>query len=119
MSSKFALIIANTEYTDPGLAQLSAPGKDAKDFGQVLDSREICAFEDVIVLFNESSFKVSEAIDHFLSNRKQEDLLVLYFSGHGVRDEYGSLYLAVKNTNRARLRSTAIKSDFIREAMDQ
>src|SRR5687767_2603548 len=119
MSSKFALIIANTEYTDPGLAQLSAPGKDAKDFGRVLDSPEICAFEDVIVLFNENSFNVSETIDHFLSNRKQEDLLVLYFSGHGVRDEYGSLYLAVKNTNRARLRSTAIKSDFIREAMDQ
>jgi formylglycine-generating enzyme required for sulfatase activity len=46
-------------------------------------------------------------------------LLILYFSGHGVRDEYGSLYLAVKNTNRERLRSTAIKSDFIREAMDQ
>ena len=119
MSSKFALIIANTEYTDPGLAQLTAPGRDAKDFGQALDSPEICAFDDVVVLVNESSYKVGEAIDYFLSNRKPDDLLVLYFSGHGVRDEYGSLYLAVKNTNRARLRSTAIKSDFIREAMDQ
>ena len=36
-----------------------------------------------------------------------------------MRDELGALYLAVKNTNRFRLRSTAIKSDFIREAMDQ
>ncbi len=119
MSGKYALIIANTEYTDPGLAQLTAPGKDAKDLGQVLDSPEICAFDDVAVLFNEDTSKVNEAIDYFLSNRKPTDLLVLYFSGHGVRDEYGSLYLAVKNTNRARLRSTAIKSDFIREAMDQ
>lgn len=25
MSGKFALIIGNTEYTDPGLAQLTAP----------------------------------------------------------------------------------------------
>ena len=119
MSAKFALIIANTEYSDPGLAQLTAPGRDAKDFGRVLDSPEICAFNDVVVLVNESSSKVGEAIDYFLSNRKPDDLLVLYFSGHGVRDEYGSLYLAVKNTNRARLRSTAVKSDFIREAMDQ
>jgi formylglycine-generating enzyme required for sulfatase activity len=119
MSGKFALIIANTEYTDSGLAQLTAPGKDAKELARVFDSRDICAFDDVIVLFNENAPKVSETIDYFLSNRAPSDLLVLYFSGHGVRDEYGSLYLAVKNTNRARLRSTAIKSDFIREAMDQ
>lgn len=119
MSGKYALIIANTEYTDSGLSQLTAPGMDAKEFARVLDSRDICAFDDVIVLFNEHASRVSETIDYFLSNRKPSDLLMLYFSGHGVRDEYGSLYLAVKNTNRARLRSTAIKSDFIREAMDQ
>jgi uncharacterized caspase-like protein len=119
VASKFALVIANTEYIDPGLAQLTAPGKDAKEFARVLDSPDICAFDDVVILFNETEAKVSESIDYFLSNRKPDDLLLLYFSGHGVRDEYGSLYLAVKNTNRSRLRSTAIKSDFIREAMDQ
>lgn len=119
MPSKFALVIANTEYTDPGLAQLTAPGKDASEFWRVLDSSELGAFDDVIILLNENESKVRETIDYFFSLKKPDDLLVLYFSGHGIRDEYGSLYLAVKNTNRARLRSTAIKTDFIREAMDQ
>ncbi|MCI0610438.1 MAG: caspase family protein [Anaerolineae bacterium] len=32
MSGKFALIIGNTEYIDPSLAQLTAPGKDAEDY---------------------------------------------------------------------------------------
>lgn len=59
-----------------------------------------------------------EAIEKFFYQKKPDDLIVLYFSGHGLRDEYGALYLAVKNTNRNHLRSTAIKSDFIREIMD-
>jgi hypothetical protein len=88
-------------------------------FGRVLDSPDLCGFDDVVILINENASKVGETIDHFFSVRKPDDLLILYFSGHGVRDEYGALYLAVKNTNRARLRSTAIKADFVREAMDQ
>src|SRR3972149_6402652 len=119
MSGKFALIIGNTEYTDPGLAQLTAPGKDAEDFARVLNSTEFCAFDHVNILLNQPEFVVREAIDEFFDQKKPDDLLVLCFSGHGVRDELGALYLAVKNTNRFRLRSTAIKSDFIREAMDQ
>jgi formylglycine-generating enzyme required for sulfatase activity len=119
MSGKYALIIGNTEYIDLGLAQLSAPGKDAEDFARVLKDKEIGAFDNVKVIVNEPSASVIEAIDEFFDQKKPDDMLVLYFSGHGIRDEIGSLYLAFKNTIRSRLRSTAIKSDYIREAMDQ
>ena len=119
MSGKYALIIGNTEYIDPGLAQLTAPGKDAEDFARVLKDHEIGAFDSVRILLNQMSSTVNESIDEFFDQKKPDDLLVLYFSGHGVRDELGSLYLAVKNTIRSRLRSTAIKSDYIREVMDQ
>src|ERR1051325_11432373 len=112
MSGKFALIIGNTEYTDPGLTQLTAPGKDTEDFARVLRSPEICGFDQVHVLLNQISSEVIEAIDEFFDKKDADDLLVLYFSGHGVRDELGSLYLAVKNTIRSRLRSTAIRSDY-------
>jgi hypothetical protein len=119
MSGKYALIIGNTEYIDPGLAQLTAPGKDTADFARVLKEHELCAFDQVKILLNQLSSTVIEAIDEFFDQKKPDDLLVLYFSGHGVRDEFGSLYLAFKNTIRSRLRSTAVKSDYIREAMDQ
>ena len=118
MSGKYALIVANTEYTDPGLLQLKAPGKDAEDFARVLRSPDIASFDKVFTLINRDVFIVNQAIEDFFTGKKPGDLLLLYFSGHGVRDENGALYLAVKNTNRGRLRSTAIKADFIREAMD-
>ena len=119
MTTKYALVIGNTQYSDPGLAKLTAPGMDAKAFARVLESKDICAFDDVKVLLNEPEPVVREAIDALFDQKKPDDLLLLYFSGHGVRDEFGSLYLAVRNTNRLRLRATAVKSDFIRESMDE
>ena len=118
MSGKYALVISNTEYTDTALSQLPQPGREANEVAQVLYSRKGCAFDDVVVLFNEKASTVTEAIDYFLANRNQTDLVVLYLTGHCFRSEYGSFYFPVINTNRSRLRSTAINADFIREAMD-
>ncbi|MGB8214233.1 MAG: SUMF1/EgtB/PvdO family nonheme iron enzyme [Anaerolineales bacterium] len=119
MSEKFALIVANTEYLDPGLARLTAPGQDAEEFSQVLTSPALAGFDQVNKLVNETEPVVRQAIDDLFSSKKTDDLLLFYFSGHGIRDEFGALYLAVKNTNRARLLSTAIESEFIRKSMDQ
>jgi Caspase domain len=119
MSGKYALIIGNTEYSDSGLAQLPAPSKDVENFARVLQDQDICGFDHVSILLNQISSTVIEAIDEFFDQKKPDDLLVLYFSGHGVKDEFGSLYLAFRNTIRSRLRSTAIKSDYIHEAMEQ
>lgn len=115
---KYALIVANTEYTDPSLAKLSAPGKDAESFARVLKDKDIGAFDDVKVILNQPEPVAREAIDEFFDQKKSDDLLLFYFSGHGLRDDIGTLYLAARNTNHLKLRVTGIKSDFIREAMD-
>ena len=42
MTSKFALVIANTEYQDASFAKLTAPDGDAEEFAQVLQDA-ICS----------------------------------------------------------------------------
>src|SRR3990172_4171124 len=93
MTSKFALVIANTEYQDASFAKLTAPGKDAEEFAQVLRDTELAAFDDVQVLINEGEGKIRRFIARFFAERKPADLLLLYFSGHGVRSEQGQLLI--------------------------
>ena len=78
MNAKLALIIANTEYTDPGLSQLTAPGKDAVDFAHVLRAKELCAFDDVKVLLNQPEYVVRGAIDEFFTGKKR--FLLTFFA---------------------------------------
>lgn len=118
MSSKFALVIANTEYQDASFAKLTAPGKDAEEFAQVLRDAELAAFDDVQVLINEGEGKTRRAIARFFVNRKRDDLLLLYFSGHGVRNEQGQLFLAANDTEIGILEATGIPAEFVTYTMN-
>src|SRR4051794_16218504 len=45
-----------------------------------------------------------------------EDTLLVYYAGHGVPSQRdGSLHLALRNTDRTRLRATAYPIDFLRD----
>jgi formylglycine-generating enzyme required for sulfatase activity/uncharacterized caspase-like protein len=116
MTSKFALVIANTDYQDASFAKLTAPGKDAEEFAQVL--RELAAFDDVQILLNEGESKTRRSIARFFTERKRDDLLLLYFSGHGVRNEQGQLFLAANDTEISILEASGIPADFVTSSMN-
>ncbi|MCI0552820.1 MAG: caspase family protein, partial [Anaerolineae bacterium] len=118
MASKFALVIANTEYQDASFAKLTAPGKDAEEFAHVLREPELAAFDDVQVLLNEVESKIRRSIARFFVDRKRDDLLLLYFSGHGIRNEQGQLFLAANDTEISILEATGISADFVTLAMN-
>jgi uncharacterized caspase-like protein len=119
MPSKRALIIGNTDYQDPKLLKLVAPRADVDRFAAVLRDAEVGAFDDVTQLVDEPHSLVTRAIGRFFSQRTSDDLLLLYFSGHGVRDDHGHLYLAVKDTECDLLQATAVASTFITAQMDR
>ena len=79
---------------------------------------EIGGFQDAKLLVNLSTATVRRTISNFYSNKARDDLLLLYFSGHGVLDDQGRLYLAVKDTERSLLRATGIPAAYITDEMN-
>jgi len=76
---------------------LVAPSQDAEALARVLADPAIGGFE-VQTLLNEPSYEVNRAIEAFFTDRKRDDLL-LYFSGHGIKDEEGRLYRVFPSTD--------------------
>ncbi|GAA0922592.1 hypothetical protein GCM10009554_00240 [Kribbella koreensis] len=114
--SREALVIANADYANPGLSRLMAPARDAAALAGVLGDPEVGGF-DVTVLENESAQTIRFAVEDFFSDRSPEDLLLLHFSCHGLKNAAGELFLAVADTQPTRLASTAVPADFVNRQM--
>jgi tetratricopeptide (TPR) repeat protein len=119
VSRKLALIIGNSVYEDKDLARLTAPQVDVKALAEVLRDPTIGSFDEVSSIIDESVTVVRRAIARFFADKKRDDLLLLYFSGHGVLDDQGRLYLALRDTERDLLSGTAMPARFITEEMDR
>lgn len=118
MSEKYALVIGNSEYTDSYLSKLVTTVQNVNDFVSVLKEPNICGFNNVNSLVNAPLAKINRTIAELFKGKSSDDLLLLYFSGHGILDESGTLYFAVKETEKELPEVTAIPSSFIRERMD-
>ena len=111
-----ALIIANDEYEQEALRDLLAPGADAEALGRVLGDAQIGDFA-VQVVRNEPSHLIQAQIEELFSESRSDDVLLLHFSGHGLKSESGELFFAAPNTRPNRLGSTAVSADFVQRCM--
>ena len=116
-SSRRALLLGVSNFDDPALNQLQAPPSDVSGLASVLSDPAIGGFE-VTTALEESSTTFSQRIEEFFLESRREDLLLLYFSGHGLKAEDGELYLSGTNTKPRALRSTAVSARFISEVMN-
>ncbi|QLE50355.1 ABC transporter substrate-binding protein [Nostoc sp. C057] len=118
--AKVALLIGVSEY-EPGLTPLPAATKDVEAIQRVLENPEIGGFNDVKVLLNPQRHEMEEAIEILFDNRQKDDLVLLFFSGHGIKDESGKLYFAARNTRKTDkgvpVRATTVPANFVHEVM--
>ena len=111
-----ALIVANDQYEQEALRNLLAPAADAEALRRVLGDPQIGGFA-VQVVHNEPSYVIQAQIEDLFSDSRPDDLLLLHFSGHGLKSESGELFFAASNTRPNRLGSTAVSADFVWRCM--
>lgn len=121
--AKVALLIGVSEY-EPGLDALPAAVKDVLAMQQVLLHPEMGGFDagGVTVLQNPDRQTMETAIYRLFANRQKDDLVLLYFSGHGVLDEGGEFYFATRQTQKEQGRlipTTAVAARSVQGWMEQ
>ncbi|HEX3590041.1 MAG TPA: caspase family protein [Pseudonocardiaceae bacterium] len=116
MGRRLALLVATYQYEDTGFSQLTAPAHDAEAFAEVLRDPRIAGFE-VTTLINAPRHRVGEAIGGFYTTCRRDDLTLLYFTGHGHKDEAGRLYIVMTDTHRDSLLFTGLAAEDIEQAI--
>lgn len=116
---RFAILIASSRYPEePGLTPLRCPENDVDALNEVLSSPEFGQFSKPVVLKNKPSHEVLEQIETVLHDAGREDLVLIYFSGHGKLNPSGQLCLATANTKLRTLGSTSIPVERIKSFFD-
>jgi Caspase domain/Kelch motif/Galactose oxidase, central domain len=113
-----ALIVATDKYEHQGLKQLRSPGADAEALAGVLGDSQIGDF-DVQVVRNEPAHLVRGRIEDLFAESRPDDLLLLHFSCHGLKNQSGELFFAARDTRPNRLLATAVSADFVQHCMQE
>ncbi|MEE6257868.1 chaperonin GroEL [Plantactinospora sonchi] len=114
---RYALLVAVGAYDDPSLDQLRAPEQDVERLAAVLEDPAVGNFT-VRILADAPDHEVRREIEDLLAERVNDDLVLLYFSCHGIVDPFHRLYFAAANTVRTRPASTAISRSFVNEQLE-
>ena len=111
MSNKrFAVLVASSEFPSSGgrLPSLRTPSADVTGLRSVLERPDQFGFTHVHLLHNEPHHEVLNRINQVFFEADRDDLVLIYYSGHGKLALDGALYLTCRNTQVDLLLTTAV-----------
>jgi formylglycine-generating enzyme required for sulfatase activity len=119
--AKIAYLFGVSEY-ESWLDPLPAAVKDVDAMEIVLRDSQIGEFDQVEAFRNLDSGGIRDRMEALFTNRQAEDLVVLYFSGHGMTDPMGRFYFMAKDTEanqQSRFgKAKAIDAQFVHDLME-
>lgn len=116
---RFGVLIASSRFQpESGMLPLRCPENDADGLSQILVANGDFRPEDIHVLKNIPHWEALRQVNQVLHAATKDDLVLLYYSGHGKQDDNGRLHLASVNTVADALESTSIPIESIRYMID-
>jgi len=112
---RHALLIGVSEFVDQRLARLNAPINDVTRLQGILQDSSRGCFDSVELSPNEDFLEMRDRLSRFYHERSPDDLLLLYYSGHGILGRGNRLFLATAGSNLEAPRERSMSSNEIRE----
>lgn len=113
-----AIFIASSKFEDKKLKNLHCPENDVDGFSDILCARCNFEAENILKLKNEPSHSVLTKVNRLFTQSSKDDLIILYYSGHGKLNSAGKLHLTTSNTEVEILESTSIPAEVLRTYAD-
>jgi hypothetical protein len=103
---RHALLIGVTAYeSEQDFQPFQAPEEDVNALAEVLEGRG--GFE-LTKSINEEYDQIRRKILRLFAGRKPDDVILLYYSGHGYKDFYGKLYLTTIKSRISSLKDDSV-----------
>ena len=116
---RYAVLIGNSHYPNESkLADLRFPENDVDGLHEILSSKTHGNFKEVIRLKNRAHNEALLQINKVLKRADKNDLVFLYYSGHGKLDLANRLYLCAVDTTIEALEATSIPVQAIKSYVD-
>ena len=116
---RYAILIASSRFPEePRLEDLRLPENDVDGLNTVLSLEGRGGFTDLVILKNRPSSEVLRNLNYALSRAERDDLVLIYYSGHGKLNRAGQLHLATIDTALDALESTSVPVQAIKSFID-
>ena len=125
LGRRWAVVVGISEYDDPAVPALRFAHRDAEALRDFLISESAglggYAPENVVLLTNEqATFRnIRTALRGFLTTATEDDQIIFYFAGHGVRDPTrpDDYYLLTHDTEFDNLAGTALPMSDLEQSL--
>lgn len=121
--NRYALLVGAGTFQDSRITELQACRNDAQGLFEVLTDPRTGMFprENVQLLLDDQATEqaISDALIELGRIAGPDDLVLVFFSGHGAVDESDRAYWVTYDTVIDRLRTTALRSSDIEEYLEE